>query len=208
MNKFDPDNHHRRSIRLKDYDYTLQNAYFVTICTHEKYPWFGKITDGIMELNKYGTIAKEAWLDIPNHRPYIILHEFVVMPNHFHGIVEIKRDKPDELCLTPPIKTGNNMIDILPKPASLSTIIGSYKSAVTKAINQTGVTFSWQKGFYEHIIRNNDDYMNIAGYIELNPANWTKDDYCSDTDNRVQQCRDAACHVQNQSGVASRIPTN
>lgn len=88
--KFDPDKHHRRSIRLKHFDYTTAGAYFVTICAHNKECLFGEIVDGSMELNEFGEIIQQVWKDLPNHYFNVDLDYFVIMPNHVHGIIRLK----------------------------------------------------------------------------------------------------------------------
>ena len=187
MTNYDPEIHHRRSVRYKGYDYRLNNAYVFTICTHEKKCWFGDVIDGKMILNQYGQIAKKEWIATPNHRDYVILHEYIVMPNHVHAIVEIKKSKDDinenDLRIYTS-KTSNLKVNspeymamISPKSGSLSAIVRAYKSAVTRVINLTGIKFKWQDSFYEHIIRGQDDYIAFTGYIKLNPENWHKDKY-------------------------------
>jgi REP element-mobilizing transposase RayT len=84
---YDPRKHHRRSIRLKGYDYSLAGAYFVTVCVHRGRCLLGEIRDGEMHLNGLGEIAAAAWDDLPNHYPHVVLGAFVVMPNHVHGVV-------------------------------------------------------------------------------------------------------------------------
>ena len=87
--RYDPEKHHRRSIRLKGYDYTRAGAYFVTICTKDGACLFGDVADGVMRLNQMGHIVRQCWLAIPDHFPHVLLDEFVVMPNHVHGILVI-----------------------------------------------------------------------------------------------------------------------
>jgi REP element-mobilizing transposase RayT len=91
---YDPQRHHRRSIRLPGYDYTQPGAYFVTIVTHERMPLFGDIVDGEMRLNDAGRVAEQCWLDIPSHFPHVALDAFVIMPNHVHGILWIVETPP------------------------------------------------------------------------------------------------------------------
>jgi REP element-mobilizing transposase RayT len=86
---YNPSSHHRRSIRLKGYDYSQEGLYFITLCTQNRACLFGKIEDGKMMLNDAGRIANECWLNIPNHFPNVILHEFIIMPNHVHGIIQL-----------------------------------------------------------------------------------------------------------------------
>jgi len=154
---YNPNRHHRRSIRLYNYNYANTGAYFVTICCKNRKCLFGKIIAGKMILNECGKIAYNEWVATPMHRNYIKLHEFVVMPNHFHGIVEIvaldvgggdverrgvARYAPTRMDtytntrtdIGTGMNTGNVMSDISPKCKTLSTVIRAYKSAVTKQI--------------------------------------------------------------------------
>jgi len=89
MKRYNPNIHHRKSIRLKGYDYSREGLYFITICTHNRECLFGEIVDGNMILNEAGKIADACWQDIPNHFPNAVLHEYIVMPNHVHGIIEL-----------------------------------------------------------------------------------------------------------------------
>lgn len=93
---YDPRIHHRRSIRLRNYDYSKAGLYFVTMCCHDKTNLFGHVEDGIMILNEAGKVAEECWLEIPKHYPKVVLHDFVIMPNHVHGIIELKEEYPNE----------------------------------------------------------------------------------------------------------------
>jgi len=197
----------RRSIRLKGYDYSQAGLYFLTICTHERMMLFGKIKNGIIMLNDAGNIAKHELVETPKHRPYVILHEHVVMPNHIHVIIEICRgvacnalpdDSHDneqgvsrnaptaEFTTSPGVSrnapTGKTIAsDISPKQGTLSTIVRAYKSAATKSIRHNGVTIStniiWQRNYHEHIIRNEYSYLKILEYIQNNPVLWENDLY-------------------------------
>ena len=185
MSNYDSEIHHRRSVRYKGYDYRMNNAYVITICTHEKRCWFGDIVDEKMILNQYGQIAEKEWIETPNHRDYVVLHEYIVMPNHFHAILEIKKIKDDingddmEIFISKTSKLKYNSPEYLamisPKSGSLSVIVRAYKSAVTRAINLTGIKYKWQDSFYETIIRGEEDYVAYSGYIKYNPINWHKD---------------------------------
>jgi REP element-mobilizing transposase RayT len=107
--KYNPQTHHRRSIRLKGYDYSQAGAYFITICTHNRECLFGTIENGEMMLNDGGNIAEECWLEIPKHFPNVVLHEYIVMPNHVHGIIELvgaKNISPDNTNQHSPGDTG------------------------------------------------------------------------------------------------------
>ncbi len=173
---YNPNVHHRRSIRLKGYDYTQNGAYFVTIVTYHREHLFGEVVNGVMLLNEWGEIARREWFKIGELRPYIELYddEFVVMPNHAHGIIwnvgALQRNSP----------TGAGAADEKPhvEAGSLGAIVRAYKSAVTYAINaarQTRGMRVWHRNYYEHIIRNDADLKRIRDYIANNPLKWTKD---------------------------------
>lgn len=177
------------SARLQNWDYGWNAAYFVTICTHGREHYFGDIVDGEMQLSEIGQIANKYWNEIPQHFPFIELGVFVVMPNHAHGIVVI--NKPDNgrtvetLHATslpkpsPSVKNNKNemMASISPKQGSLSTIIRSYKSVVTKNARKIHADFEWQSRFHDHIIRNDKSFKNISNYIINNPKNWKEDKF-------------------------------
>ena len=171
--KFDPKIHHRRSIRLKGYDYTQNGAYYITIVTYQRQHLFGEVVNDEMQLNELGKIAYDEWFKTAELRPYVELFEddFVVMPNHVHGIIRIENDD----------KIGNGNIEKFGKPVahSIPTIVRAYKSAVTYSINklqnQRGAVL-WQPNYYEHVIRNEQDCQAKHDYILSNPMNWDKDD--------------------------------
>jgi len=165
--KFDPKKHHRRSIRLKRYDYTSAGAYFITIVTYQRECLFGEIADGEMILNDYGRVADEFWRAIPEHFENVELGAFVIMPNHIHGIIVIT-DVATQ-CVAPTVTITSPRG---PKSRSIGAIVGSFKSAVSYRLNkQFNVTNIWQRNFYEHIIRNETERNNIHLYIETNPIN-------------------------------------
>jgi len=179
--KFDPQKHHRRSIRLKGYDYTQAGAYFVTMVTHQREPLFGEIVDREMRLSPMGQIADEHWRAIPEHFPHVELGAYVVMPNHVHGIIIITDGGGTPWRAPTHAPTDN--IEKFGKPVSgsLATIIRQYKSSVTRRIQKElyGLDISsptiWQRNYYEHIIRNKAAYNRIHRYIESNIDNWAKD---------------------------------
>lgn len=167
--------HKRHSIRLKGYDYSEEGAYFVTIVTDHREILFGKVVDGQMVLNELGEIVKKEWLKTGELRQNIeiIDDEFCIMPNHFHGIIVISEDTRRDTARRVPSQFGK------PVTNSLSIVIGAFKSAVTKRINQIRNTPGspvWQSRFYDHIIRHEKDYNKIANYIYMNPSDWIKDD--------------------------------
>ena len=185
--KFDPNKHHRKSIRLQGYDYSQAGAYFVTIVTYQRDCLFGKIENEEMLLNDFGKIADECWLAIPEHFPNVELGAHVIMPNHVHGVVVICDDESaSHLGTTDDGRRGaallrpyddDNTHKINVKPGSLGAIVRSYKSAVSYRINKEhNATGIWQRNYYEHIIRSADEANRIHLYIEANPAQWDDDD--------------------------------
>lgn len=180
--KFDPQKHHRKSIRLQGYDYSQAGAYYVTIVTYQRDCLFGEVVHGEMVLNEYGKIADECWRAIPAHFPFVELGANVVMPNHVHGvIVIIDNDRADALASARrgAIYRAPTTTEKFGKPVkgSLPTIVRTYKAAVTRRIgrelNATGI---WQRNYYEHIIRDEKDLQNKTDYIEANPSLWDEDD--------------------------------
>jgi len=171
--RFDPALHHRRSIRLKEFDYTSPGAYFVTICTVDRAPLLGGIIEGQMRMSEYGTIAQEEWWRGEKIRPGIHLDAWVVMPNHVHGVVIIDTGpRGTARRAQAPEQFGQ------PVPTSLPTLMRAYKSAVTRRVNllrQTPGAPVWQRDYYEHVVRDEDDLNRIREYILTNPQRWPFD---------------------------------
>lgn len=145
----------RKSTRLTEYDYSQPGAYFITINTYLREPLFGAIVDGFMVLYDAGRIVEKTWNDLPKHYPDIRLDMFVIMPNHVHGI-----------------------ISLLDQNVSLTEIVRAFKSFSARRINLVRRTSGipvWQRGFHDHIIRDEVEFQRIADYIETNPSNWQKD---------------------------------
>ena len=164
---YDPNKHDRRSIRLKGFDYTREAAYFVTISTQNQACLFGEIVNEQMQLNDAGRVAQMVWKTIPDHFSQVEIDASVVMPNHVHGIIIIV----GATHASPPRQSG-------PPKGSLGAIVGSYKSAVSRQINQLHRTSGakvWQRNYYEHIIRNDTGLNSIRKYIADNPARWDED---------------------------------
>ncbi len=202
---FNRDIHNRRSIRLKGYDYSAQGLYFITLCVTNKKHLFGKINKGKLFLNKYGEIAYQEWVESINIRKNISLGEFIIMPNHMHGIIKIDYQ----------IQDSNKKIGEFKSPSNtIGAIIRGYKGATTKKINillnenkdtgalqyapnqinrknsseikDTGIlqyapttnksnNSIWQRNYYEHIIKTELAFNNISTYIKNNPKRWGKD---------------------------------
>ena len=182
------------SIRAQWWDYGWNGAYFITICTQDREHYFGEIQNDKMVLSEVGIIADILWHQIPIHHKNVELGDFVVMPNHIHGILIIDKQSDNidvDNVETGRLETGHSLslppLSSLPKPGSqrfqnigkntISSIVGSYKSAVTKHANRLGYPHQWQKLFYDNIIRNNNDYQRISDYIVSNPENWAKDKF-------------------------------
>jgi len=167
-----PDNRHRRSIRLSGYDYGQSNTYFVTIGAGHRQCLFGEVRDGEVRLSEAGQIVREEWLKTARLRPYVRIDEFVVMPNHFHGILAVKENE-GMARHAPTVREFGR-----PAAASLASIIGAFKSAVARRINSSkGAPGApvWQRNFYEHVIRDEISLNRIREYIINNPLNWELD---------------------------------
>lgn len=162
----------RHSLRLPEYDYAQNGAYFVTICAWQKERLFGEIRDGVMELNGYGEIVRDEWLRTPTIRQEIQLDEFVIMPNHFHAIVMINKKPTVGAHGRAPLRDGHR------QPQSLGSMVAGFKSICTKRINElrNNPGFPvWQRNYHERIIRNERSLNAIRQYILSNPANWGLD---------------------------------
>ncbi|MEI7425300.1 MAG: hypothetical protein WCK16_00035 [Candidatus Moraniibacteriota bacterium] len=181
----------RKPTRLKNYNYSENGFYFVTICTKNREEFFGNIEHEKMNLNEYGEIAKNCWLEIPNHFPYCVLDEFIIMPNHVHGILVIKNDDAHNNSTDNPAgkpagkPVGNRHACSLQSQSQsqqnrqyqkIPIIIGSFKSAITKIIHKKLSYFGWQKSFHDHIICNEKSLYNIRNYIVNNPFKWDLDE--------------------------------
>ena len=180
----------RNSLRLSGYDYSQPGAYFVTMVTHQRENLFGDVADGEMQLNEYGKIVQTVWNNLPNHYPHIELGAFILMPNHAHGIiiinesVEIGHAKIGHVRVGH-VRVGHVGVGLRPTPTpprskqhGLSEIMRAFKSFSSRHIHETDESSPekiWQRGFYDHIIRNKDEWSRIHLYIENNPSNWQED---------------------------------
>ncbi|MBS1250527.1 MAG: hypothetical protein MAG431_02121 [Chloroflexi bacterium] len=179
-----------KSTRLPDWDYTSPGWYFVTICTKGRQLFFGQVIDGEMHLSPIGKIVAEEWQKTEAIRENVTLDEWVIMPNHLHGIIMIHERDPrsvetsrrgvstdrgssTEQGDSPTTKAIQHW-----KPGSLGAIIGQIKSVCTKRIWAAGYDeFGWQSRFYDHIIRDQASLDRIRAYIRNNPKEWEDDDY-------------------------------
>ena len=172
------------SIRLRGYDYGSPGAYFVTINTKNRIRWFGNVVDGGMNRTDAGNIAHRCWLSIPAHHRNVALDEFVVMPDHVHGIVVITKQIDGDVAWEGDVAGVEGTGDVAgnvstknkipsPKSGSLPAIVRSFKSAVSNEIHRAGRTnFAWQSLYYDHIVRNENDLNRIRDYIINNPLMW------------------------------------
>jgi putative transposase len=178
---FNPAIHHRKSIRLRDYDYSQAGWYFITICTHQRQLLFGEIVDGRMVLNAAGMIVEKVWNDLPDQYPYIQIKEFVVMPNHFHGIVQIVGAQFIAPKNSGVINHGAmNQGAINCAPTGLGQVARAFKARCTWTIRHMLCSSRipiWQRNYYEHVIRDEAAYLQIAEYIQTNPQRWQEDTY-------------------------------
>lgn len=171
----------RKYTRLKNYNYAANGYYFVTICTHQKQRFFGDVVNGKMQLSTVGKIAHQYWSEIPEHSQHTYLDEFIIMPNHVHGIIIIDNPDGSVVLWNDPTDNGGwdlsqTMSQLSPKSGTLSVIVRSYKSSVTRWCRQHGDDiFCWQSRFYEIIIRDEKSLNNIRRYIINNPAKWSED---------------------------------
>jgi len=182
-----------QSARLQGYDYGQNGAYFITICTNNREHFFGEISDFAMIFNEIGRLAEQFWMEIPNHFPFAALGNFVVMPDHVHGILII--DKTDIVTVDAGVDAGvdaeTRLIASLHQPPTaskktggfagnknpmmnenISRIIRWYKGRCTFEKSKMNAGFAWQTRFHDHIIRNDAEFEKIQHYIGNNPLYW------------------------------------
>ncbi len=216
--KYDSRIHCRRSIRLKEYDYSRAGWYFITVCTFRGLCLFGNILNGKMNICKAGQMVKKWWFELNNKYPEIELRDFVIMPNHIHGLIEIKSDVHSKsvgaiLCDRPDIHVSSDSSDQNNKQQKMQNLYDStnidnierckhddqgehagsplheiikwFKTMTTNEYIR-GVKENlwepfnkklWHRNYYEHIIRNEKSYNQIAEYVQNNPLNWQDDKY-------------------------------
>ncbi len=174
--KYNPEKNNRRSIRLRGYDYSRQGAYFVTLRVHGDEPLFGYIEDGAMILSEIGQIAEAYWREIPGHFRNVELDEFIVMPDHVHGIIIIEGgETPPQQRRRGEVASPESEVASPIQRPTLGQIVAYYKYQTTKKINQIHNTPGnrfWQRNYYERIIRRHEDINNVRRYIMNNPLKW------------------------------------
>ncbi len=175
---FNPEIHHRRSIRLRDYDYSQNGAYFVTVVAKNREDLFGEIENGEMILNDMGKMVLHCWSQIPEHFPDVEIDECCVMPNHFHGIFLINCRGvgcKGERFFAPTDDRDTDMNSGTSK--TVGSIVRGFKIGVTKwARKNLEIIDVWHRNYYEHVIRNESDLEKIRQYIFDNPVNWENDE--------------------------------
>jgi len=168
--RYDKNLHHRRSIRLKAYDYSQTGMYFLTICVNERACLFGEIKNGAMSLNDAGKIVESTWNDLPGHYAHVALDEFVIMPDHVHGIIVIDAH----------VGAGFKPAPTKPAPTrhGLPEIVRAFKTFSSRRINEArgmrGVSL-WQRNYWERVIRNEQELTGLREYIHNNQLQWELD---------------------------------
>jgi len=173
------------SVRWVGWDYSSNAAYFVTICIANRAHDFGEITDGEMTLSPLGQSALVCWNEIPAHFTFVELCEFVVMPNHVHGIVVINKPVESGAMVETQMVETQNIASLRngpknrfgPQSKNLASIVRGYKIGVTKFARQNGIPFVWQARYHDHVIRNMGEYERIYQYILANPQKWEEDEF-------------------------------
>ena len=214
--KFNPKIHHRKSIRLKNYDYSQTGFYFITLCCQNHKYLFGEIVGEKMILNVAGKMIENIWNEIPIYYNGFNPHEFIVMPNHFHGIIEILWDKGQPVGAGPRacptiVENKGQPQGVAPttaiNPTTLGDIVHRFKTLTTKRYingvkNNNWQRFDgklWQRNYWEHIIRNENEYQDITEYIINNPLKWDIDKLNNDNTNKIMES-------QNQYSVSNSCP--
>lgn len=184
-----------QSIRLSNWDYGWNGMYYVTICTGGRECYFGNVIKGKMFHSRLGNLAKKFWLEIPEHFEYVRLNEYIIMPNHVHGIVEINKKPNLDHCrcvinhapTSPLINSNTKELELIIKKGgitrtnnpmlheNLSRIMRWYKGRTTFEIRKENPDYCWQSRFYDTIIHDDKSLKNIRNYIRANPNNWGKD---------------------------------
>jgi REP element-mobilizing transposase RayT len=175
------DRYRASSTRLQNWDYGWNGAYFITICSKNRVNYFGDIVNGQSKLSPIGVVADVLWCEIKNHSQNVELGVFIVMPNHIHEILKlieknvVSVETRHALSLLRKQQTiGQNRFQNQGKN-TVSSIVGGYKSAVTKHVRRLGFDFAWQPLFWDHIIRDENEYQRIENYIINNPIKWAND---------------------------------
>lgn len=164
--RYDPERHHRRSIRLLGYDYTRSGSYFVTVCAHERQCLLGEIADGEMAPNELGQLVRTTWEALPGRFPSVQLDANVLMPNHIHGIITLVGAR----FIAPSSESGETPM------SGLGEVVRAFKAITCREIRRRGIShFGWQRNYHEHIVRSREELERIRRYIANNPRRWEED---------------------------------
>ena len=157
----------RKELRLKHYDYSKRGYYFVTICIKKRAPIFGDVMEGRVKLSEAGKVARRCWEEIPDHFGDMEIDEFIVMPDHVHGLLQIESGDEN--------KKGED--NGARNTQTIPVVIGNYKASVTREINEIkpDSNFEWQRSYYEHVIRDEEELREAREYIKQNPFSWQLD---------------------------------
>ena len=191
---YDPEIHHRRSIRLRHYDYSQPGSYFVTICTEKKEHLFGQVVEGEMHRNERGDRIARCWNWLAQQYPYIVMDEWTIMPNHLHGIIVITGEEGGSRTAPTGRKT-------------LGRLVGAFKTVSTGDLNElraTPIRTLWQRDFYDHIIRNQDELNKIREYIRTNPLQWSSDPDFTQKERGKDAARTADAYCKSSRGASRR----
>jgi putative transposase len=177
---YNPDIHHRHSIRLRGFDYASAGVYFITVCVQGQECLFGEIVNREIRLNELGQVVELVWAALPDHYTNVELDECVIMPNHFHGIIHIVGAQfiaPNQ----PIALNSNNMATnkgAMNRAPTIGEIVRGFKARCTHSINiiRNNAGFPvWQRNYYERVVRNETELNDIRTYITCNPAKWADD---------------------------------
>lgn len=168
--EYNPDIHHRRTIRLYGFDYSTEACYFITICTQEKKCLFGRIEDGVMQMNELGEMIEKWYAELEHKFPSLLCLDYVIMPNHFHGIIHVGAD----LCVRPDTSSVVSLSQVVQWFKTMTTN-EYYRKVKLKHWASVGKKI-WQRNYYEHIIRNAHEFDEITQYIRTNPTRWCDDE--------------------------------
>jgi len=173
------DIHHRRSIRLRENDYSSSGAYFVTICTYQRECLFGDVVNGEMRMSEAGKIVAAVWEGLAERFPVVVFGDFVVMPNHFHGLLVIADAGRGVACRAPNPNRQAEKWGAASGAPTLGVVVRGFKSISAISINRLlcrqGMPL-WQRNYYEHVIRGDEDLASVRRYIVENPLKWDVDE--------------------------------
>lgn len=176
---YNPLIHNRQSLRKKGFDYAQNGLYFITICTKNKICIFGEIKEKNIIHSEGGNVANLCWKEIPIHFPNVELHEFIIMPNHVHGIIEISSNPTmGAKNFSPPLMDQYIPAEFKSPSKTIGSIVRGFKIGVTKWFRKnTDVYDVWQRNYHDIIIKDENAYLNISNYIKNNPSKWKNDEF-------------------------------